>query len=156
MRWFKSESQEEETADTQASPILVYLSPEALEKSFVVDDFSSFQNTPECVPGGRLFEVSRQYTYNLRQVADLVEEPLEDQSLMVKKQSKRDFHAEIRPETNLLSRKNVDIDRPTDNSSFNDPNFSEPEDKLEETFESQGKLNSENVPFKDIESLFVK
>ena len=156
MRWFKSENHEEETSDSKKSPILVYLSPEALEKTFVIDDFNSFQNTPECVPGGRLLEVSRQYTYNLRQVADLVEEPLENESLKVEPQSKRDFHSEIKPDKKLLSRKEENKQIPTHHSSFQDSTFLESEVGLEEPFESQGKLNTENVPFKDLESLFSK
>ena len=94
MKWFKFEPQEEEITETETSPVLVYLSPEALKHTVIVDDFSSFQDSPECIPGGRLFEVSRQYSYRLRQVADLVEEPLEDHNLQMKVQAKRNFHAE--------------------------------------------------------------
>ena len=79
MKWFKFEPQEEEISETESSSMLVYLSPEALKHAVIVDDFASFQDSPECIPGGRLFEVSRQYSYRLRQVADLVEEPLDDQ-----------------------------------------------------------------------------
>ena len=67
MKWFKFESQEEETIETESSSMLVYLSPEALKNAVIVDDFASFQDSPECIPGGRLFEVSRQYSYRLRQ-----------------------------------------------------------------------------------------
>ena len=156
MKWFKFEHQEEETTNSETQPILVYLSPEALEKIYVIDDFSSFQNTPDCVPGGRLFEVSRQYTYNLRQVADLVEEPFDDESLKNKSQSKRDFHSEIKPAKRLPS-KNENIEDSTANfSSSDDVSFLESKEDSKELFESDEKLSSENVPFKDLESLFVK
>ena len=98
MKWFKFEPQEEEISETESSSVLVYLSPEALKHAVIVDDFVSFQDSPECIPGGRLFEVSRQYSYRLRQVADLVEEPLDDQKHQIKTQPKRNFHEEIRPE----------------------------------------------------------
>ena len=88
MKWFKFEPQEEEISETETSSILVYLSPEALKHAIIVDDFASFQDSPECIPGGRLFEVSRHYSYRLRQVADLVEEPLDDQKLHIKKELK--------------------------------------------------------------------
>ena len=101
MKWFKFESQEEEVPEAEISPILVYLSPEALKNTFVVDDFNSFQDTPECVPGGKFFEVSRQYSFKLRQVADLVEEPLEDENLKIQVRSRRNFHEEIKPEKKL-------------------------------------------------------
>ena len=73
MRWFKFEPHEEEILETESSSMLVYLSPEAMKHAVIIDDFASFQDSPECIPGGRLFEVSRQYSYRLRQVADLVE-----------------------------------------------------------------------------------
>ena len=132
------------------------MSPEALEKIFVIDDFSSFQNTPECVPGGRLFEVSRQYTYNLRQVADLIEEPFEDESLKIKSKPKRDFHSEIKPTKKLSSRNDNIEEKPANFSYSDDQTFSESKENSEELFDSDEKLNSENVPFKDLESLFVK
>jgi hypothetical protein len=56
--------------------LLVYLKPEALEHAMVVEDFEAFQSSPDFVPGGRLLDVRRQYSYTLRQVADLVEEPV--------------------------------------------------------------------------------
>ena len=58
MKWFKFENQVEENTEEEVSPILVYLSPEALKHTFVVDDFNSFQDTPDCVPGGKFIEVS--------------------------------------------------------------------------------------------------
>ena len=155
MKWFKFEPQEEEISETESSSILVYLSPEALKNAVIVDDFASFQDSPECIPGGRLFEVSRQYSYRLRQVADLVEEPLDDQKMQIKTQPKRNFHEEIRPEKRL----DIQIeDLLTDNSNIADQSTT----KLEETDESveagqtQQKLRPEQVPFKDLESLFVK
>lgn len=154
MKWFKFEPQEEENSESEMSPILVYLSPEALKHSFVVEDFSTFQNTPECVPGGRLFEVSRQYSYKLRQVADLVEEPLEDDNL--KSKTRRDFHSEIKPNKKLGSQNQDIMDDPIQNTSFTDPSFLEPESNTEKTFGPQEKINSEQVPFKDLESLFAK
>ena len=103
MKWFKFEHQEEETTEEEISPILVYLSPEAMKHTFIVDDFNSFQDTPECVPGGKFVEVSRQYSFKLRQVADLVEEPLEDEKLNMRNSSKRNFHDEIKPDKRINS-----------------------------------------------------
>ena len=75
MKWLKFEThEEEEVSDPENSCILVYLGPEALKHAVIVDDFGTFQDSPECIPGGRLLEVSRQYSYRLRQVADLVED----------------------------------------------------------------------------------
>ena len=155
MKWFKFEPQEEEISETESSSMLVYLSPEALKHAVIVDDFASFQDSPECIPGGRLFEVSRQYSYRLRQVADLVEEPLDDQKHQIKTQSKRNFHEEIRPE------KRVDCqieDLLTDNSNIPDQLKTQLEETKEsvETAQKQQKLRPEQVPFKDLESLFVK
>ena len=155
MKWFKFEPQEEEISETESSSMLIYLSPEALKHAVIVDDFASFQDSPECVPGGRLFEVSRQYSYRLRQVADLVEEPLDDQKHQIKTQSKRNFHDEIRPE------KSVDYqieDLLTDNSNIPEQLTTQLEetDESVETGQTQQKLRPEQVPFKDLESLFVK
>ena len=155
MKWFKFEPQEEEISETESSSMLVYLSPEALKHAVIVDDFASFQDSPECIPGGRLFEVSRQYSYRLRQVADLVEEPLDDQKLQMKTQPKRNFHEEIRPEKRL---DNQIEDLLTDNSNIADQ-FTTQLEETDETVEAgqtQQKLRTEQVPFKDLESLFVK
>ena len=155
MKWFKFEPQEEEISETESSSMLIYLSPEALKHTVIVDDFASFQDSPECITGGRLFEVSRQYSYRLRQVADLVEEPLDDQKHQIKTQPKRNFHEEIRPEKRV---DNLVDDFMTDNSNIADQLTTQ----LEETNESvedgqtQQKLRPEQVPFKDLESLFVK
>ena len=43
----------------------------------VINDLEKYQSSPEFVEGGRLIEVSKQYNYTLRQVADLVEEPMQ-------------------------------------------------------------------------------
>ena len=51
MKWLKFEPQEEELSDPETSSILVYLGPEALKHAVIVDDFSSFQVSPECIPG---------------------------------------------------------------------------------------------------------
>ena len=155
MKWFKFEPQEEEISETESSSMLVYLSPEALKHAVIVDDFASFQDSPECIPGGRLFEVSRQYSYRLRQVADLVEEPLNDQKLQMKTQPKRNFHEEIRPEKRL---DNQIEDLLTDNSNIADQSTTQLEDTDEsvEAGQTQQKLRPEQVPFKDLESLFVK
>lgn len=71
MSWFPKigASREEE------NPI-IYLSPEALKHVHVMpaEEFDAFQNSPSFVPGGRLMEVCRQYSYTLRKVADLREE----------------------------------------------------------------------------------
>ena len=155
MKWFKFEPQEEEISETESSSMLVYLGPEALKNAVIVNDFASFQDSPECIPGGRLFEVSRQYSYRLRQVADLVEEPLDDKKHKIKTQSKRNFHDEIRPE------KSVDYqieDLLTDNSNIPDQLTTQLEETNEsvETGQTQQKLRPEQVPFKDLESLFVK
>ena len=155
MKWFKFEPQEEEITEAETSPVLVYLSPEALKHAVIVDDFGTFQDSPECIPGGRLFEVSRQYSYRLRQVADLVEEPLEDHNLQMKVQAKRNFHAEIRPEKRLNST--------GDSMSDGSQNSSYPESSLLDIAKNSGeviqplqKVRPEQAPFKDLESLFVK
>ena len=148
MKWFKFEPQEEEISETESSSMLVYLSPEALKHAVIVDDFASFQESQECVPGGRLFEVSRQYSYRLRQVADLVEEPLDDQKQQVKTQPKRNFHEEIRPEKR--------VDNQIEDSLTDNSNQLEETNESVETGQTQQKLRPEQVPFKDLESLFVK
>ena len=155
MKWFKIEPQEEEISETESSSMLVYLSPEALKHTVIVDDFASFQDSPECIPGGKLFEVSRQYSYRLRQVADLVEEPLDDQKHQIKTQPKRNFHEEIRPEKFT---DNPIEDLLTDNSNIADQFTTQLEETNEsvETGQAQQKLRPEQVPFKDLESLFVK
>ena len=155
MKWFKFEPQEEEISESDSSSMLVYLSPEALKQAVIVDDFASFQDSPECIPGGRLFEVSRQYSYRLRQVADLVEEPLDDQKHQIKTQPKRNFHEEIHPEKRV---DNQIEDLLTDNSKISDQLTTQLEESNEsvETVQTQQKLRPEQVPFKDLESLFVK
>ena len=155
MKWFKFEPQEEEISETESSSMLVYLSPEALKHAVIIDDFASFQDSPECIPGGRLFEVSRQYSYRLRQVADLVEEPLDDQKMQIKTQAKRNFLEEIRPEKRL---DNQIEDLLTDNSNIADQSTTQLEetDESVESGQTQQKLRPEQVPFKDLESLFVK
>jgi len=155
MKWFKIEPHEEEILETESSSMLVYLSPEALKHAVIVDDFASFQDSPECIPGGRIFEVSRQYSYRLRQVADLVEVPLDDQKLQAKNQSKRNFHDEIRPE----KRQDNEIeDLLTEKPDISDQLGTQLEDPNESVGDVQThqKLNPEKVPFKDLESLFVK
>ena len=155
MKWFKFEPHEEELSETESSSMLVYLSPEALKHAVVVDDFASFQDSPDCIPGGRLFEVIRQYSYRLRQVADLVEEPLNDQEINLKNQTKRNFHEEIRPEKHMG---NQIADLPTDNSNISDQlttQLNETEESVE-AGQKQHKLRPDQVPFKDLESLFVK
>ena len=155
MKWFKFEPQEEEISETESSSMLVYLTPEALKHAVIVDDFASFQDSPECIPGGRLFEVSRQYSYRLRQVADLVEEPLDNQKMQIKTQPKRNFNEEIRPEKRL---DNQIEDLLTDNSNIADQSTTQLEetDESVEAGQTQQKLRPEQVPFKDLESLFVK
>ena len=155
MKWFKFNHHQEENTESEVSPILVYLSPEALKQSYVVDDFNSFQDTPECVPGGKFFEVSRQYSFKLRQVADLVEEPLEDENLNMQIRTKRNFHEEIKPDKKVNSN--------TDSMDFSDQGVQlensshiELEGNIENAYEKNEKLNPEQVPFKDLESLFVK
>jgi len=155
MKWFKFEPQEEEISEAENSPILVYLGPEALKNTFVVDDFNSFQDTPECVPGGKFFEVSRQYSFKLRQVADLVEEPLEDENLKKQIRSKRNFHEEIKPNKKLNT--NLDkLDLSDKNLPLTDHSHLQIDKKLDNSFETQENLSNEQVPFKDLESLFVK
>ena len=155
MKWFKFEPQEEEILETESSSMLVYLSPEALKHAVIVDDFASFQDSPECIPDGKLFEVSRQYSYRLRQVADLVEEPLDDQKHQIKTQPKRNFHEEIRPEKRV---DNQIEDLLTDNSNITDQLTTQLEETHEsvETGHTKQKLKPEQVPFRDLESLFVK
>ena len=155
MKWFKLEPHEEEITETESSSMLVYLSPEALKHAVIVDDFVSFQDSPDCIPGGRLFEVIRQYSYRLRQVADLVEEPLNDQEINLKNKTKRNFHEEIRPEKRV---DNQIEDLLTDNSEIPDQLTTQLEETnvSVETGQTQQKLRPEQVPFKDLESLFVK
>ena len=155
MKWLKFEPQEEEeVADPENSYILVYLGPEALKHVVIVDDFGTFQDSPECIPGGRLLAVGRQYSYRLRQVAELVEEPMEEQKFLRKAQSKRNFHAEIRPDKHL--------EKKEDDLMIGSPNASNPESALgdagntENINEPQQNVKPEQVPFKDLESLFVK
>ena len=154
MKWFKFEPQEEETSGTESSSMLVYLSPEALKHAVIVDDFASFQDSPECIPGGRLFEVSRQYSYRLRQVADLVEEPLDDQKHQIKTQPKRNFHDEIRPEKRV---DNPIVDSLTENSNIPDQLTTQLEETNEsvETGQTQQKLRPEQVPFKDLSLIHI-
>jgi len=155
MKWFKFEPQEEEISETESSSILVYLSPEALKHAVIIDDFALFQDSPECIPGGRLFEVSRQYSYRLRQVADLIEEPLDNQKHQIKNQPKRNFHEEIRPEKRV---DNQTENLMTDDSNMHDQFTTQLEETNEsvETGQTQQNLKPEQVPFKDLESLFVK
>ena len=155
MKWFKFEPHEEEISETESSSMLVYLSPEALKHAVIIDDFASFQDSPDCIPGGRLFEVIRQYSYRLRQVADLIEEPLNDQGINLKNETKRNFHEEIRPEKHL---ENHIEELLTDNSNISDQLTTQPKETEEsvETCQKQHKLRPEQVPFKDLESLFVK
>ena len=80
MKWFKFETEEQQYREHEPEGMLIYLGPEALKHAIVVNDFEVFQSSPECVPGGRLLEVSRQFSYRLRQVADLVEEPLDQKA----------------------------------------------------------------------------
>ena len=76
--WFKFEARETEySPDASQEGMLLYLKPEALKHALVVDDFETFQSHSDFVEGGRLLQVSRQFSYTLRTVADLVEEPLE-------------------------------------------------------------------------------
>ena len=155
MKWFKFEPHEEEITETESSSMLVYLSPEALKHAVIVYDFASFHDSPDCIPGVRLFEVIKQYSYRLRQVADLVEEPLNDQEINSKNQTKRNFHEEIRPEKRV---DNLVDDLMTDNSNIADQLTTQLEETNQsvETGQTQQKLRPEQVPFKDLESLFVK
>ena len=155
MKWFKLESQEEENTEAESSPILVYLSPEALRHTFIVDDFNSFQDTPQCVPGGKFFEVSRQYSFKLRQVADLVEEPLEDENFKMQVRSKRNFHDEIKPDKKL-SKGEEKLEFSEQDTVFTDPTHLGIEGDIGNPLNNDGKLNTDQVPFKDLESLFVK
>ena len=155
MKWLKFEHQEEEeVSDPENSFILVYLGPEALKHAVIVDDFGTFQDSPECIPGGRLLEVGRQYSYRLRQVADLVEEPMEEQKILMKAQSKRNFHAEIRPEKHL-EKKEEDL-MIVNRNETNTESSLEGADISEKNNEPQQNVKPEQVPFKDLESLFVK
>ncbi len=155
MKWFKFETQEEENTEAEISPVLVYLSPEALKHTYVVDDFNTFQDTSECVPGGKFFEVSRQYSFKLRQVADLVEEPLEDEKLKKQIRSKRNFHEEIKPDKKLNTIEEK-FDLSEKDLPFTDSTQLEIEGVAGKSIGEPEKLNPEHVPFKDLESLFVK
>ena len=86
--WFKFEARETEySADASQEGMLLYLKPEALKHALVVDDFETFQSHSDFVEGGRLLQVSRQFSYTLRTVADLVEEPLEQKPKVQPKES---------------------------------------------------------------------
>ena len=80
---------------------------------------------------------------------------LSDQEINLKNQTKRNFLEEIRPEKHL---ENQIGDLLTDNSNISDQLTT----RLKETDESveagqkQQRLRPEQVPFKDLESLFVK
>ena len=156
MKWLKFEPQEEEeVSDPENSYVLVYLGPEALKHAVIVDDFGTFQDSPECIPGGRLLEVGRQYSYRLRQVADLIEEPMEEQKFLMKSQSKRNFHEEIRPDKHL-EKKDDDLMIGSSNASNQESLVEEGTSNAENTNEPQQNVRPEQVPFKDLESLFVK
>ena len=98
MKWFKFETEEQQFKEHEPEGMLIYLGPEALKHAIVVNDFEVFQSSPECVPGGRLLEVSRQFSYRLRQVVDLIEEPMEPKVELEPEQlssSKEPFTQEI-------------------------------------------------------------
>ena len=81
MHWLKFEAQlstdEVDEPELNEKRTLLYLKPEALRHVVVINDLEKYQSSPEFVEGGRLIEVSKQYNYTLRQVADLVEEPMQ-------------------------------------------------------------------------------
>ena len=75
--------------------------------------------------------------------------------MQIKTQPKRNFHEEIRPEKRL---DNQIEDLLTDNSNIADQSTTQLEetDESVEAGQTQQKLRPEQVPFKDLESLFVK
>ena len=77
IHWLKFEAQlsadEVDEPELNEKRTLLYLKPEALRHVVVINDLEKYQSSPEFVEGGRLIEVSKQYNYTLRQVADLVE-----------------------------------------------------------------------------------
>ncbi len=82
MNWLKFEAHLTEATSPEAPAdddrtTLLYLKPEALRHVVVVNDLEKYQSSEEFVEGGRLVEVSRQYSYRLRQIADLTEEPIQ-------------------------------------------------------------------------------
>ena len=81
MHWLKFEAQlsadEVDEPELNEKRTLLYLKPEALRHVVVINDLEKYQSSAEFVEGGRLIEVSKQYNYTLRQVADLVEEPMQ-------------------------------------------------------------------------------
>ena len=81
MHWLKFEAQlssnEVDEPELNDKRTLLYLKPEALKHVVVINDLEKYQSSPEFVEGGRLIEVSKQYNYTLRQVADLIEEPMQ-------------------------------------------------------------------------------
>ena len=168
MKWFKFETQEEEMVEEEymeqdlhmehqpkESSMLVYLSPDALKHAVIVDDFDSFQSSNECIPGGRLLEVNRQFSYRLRQVADLVEEPMEIKKPTAKAQPKREFHSEIRPEKRPTKQAEESLFEETP-MSFTDRMDMEDKPMSTSKEESHKQIRPEQVPFEDLESLFVK
>jgi len=80
---------------------------------------------------------------------------MDDQKHQIKTQPKRNFHEEIRPEKRV---DNQIEDLLTDNSNIPDQLTTQFEETNEsvETGQTQQKLRPEQVPFKDLESLFVK
>lgn len=72
MNWIKKIS----TQTVEEEHPIIYLTPEALRHVYVMPahEFEAFQNSKEFVPGGRLMEISRQFSYTVRKVADLREE----------------------------------------------------------------------------------
>ena len=81
MHWLKFEAQlsadEMDEPELNDKQTLLYLKPEALKHVVVINNLEKYQSSPEFVEGGRLIEVSKQYNYTLRQVADLIEEPMQ-------------------------------------------------------------------------------
>lgn len=75
MRFFrKKQKQTPEPKPTY----LIYLSPEQLKNSYIMtpQEFQRFQNSEAFVEGGKLFEISKQFGYQVRKVADLQEESI--------------------------------------------------------------------------------
>ena len=87
-----------------------------------------------------------------KEVADLVEEPLEEENLNIQNTTKRNFHEEIKPDKKLNTKDKFDISEQIDN--FKETENLEIEENIANSFGKHDKLNSEQVPFKDLESLY--
>jgi hypothetical protein len=86
----------------------------------------------------------------------LVEEPLDDPKNQIKNHPKRNFHEEIRPEKRMENQIGDLLSENSDISNQLTTHLEESDDESVAAVQAQQKLSPEQVPFKDLESLFVK